>query len=311
MPQLLVLLLLAALTSPALADVPYPTCADAGCGDPRDFGSYLFLAPNQLPNDFNPAARSSWKYNAGTGMDVPGAWQVTTGRPDVVVAVLDSGIRWNADDVARKVALNPGELPPPAGCEVHDCNGDGFVSVDDYAGLPDANGNGRLDGQDLILAFSDGVDDDHNGYVDDIAGWDFADNDNDPEDLVNFGHGTGEAEDSTGEANNGGGMPGVAPSALFMPLKVADSFVAFGSDFSQAVVYAVENGAAVIQEALGALGASPSSQAAIDLAYRHGVPIIASAAVAEWVAAHHAAEELSDLVADLAALVAKAGELSG
>ena len=148
MPQLLVLLLLTVLASPALADVPYPTCSDAGCTEPRDFGSYLFLAPGQLPNDFNPAARSSWKYNPGTGMDVPGAWQVTTGRPDVVVAVLDSGIRWNAVDVARKVALNRRELPPPAGCEVHDCNGDGFVSVDDYAGLPDANGNGRLDGQD-------------------------------------------------------------------------------------------------------------------------------------------------------------------
>ncbi len=276
--RLLLPLCLFLLAAQASADVPFPTCADAGCSDPRDFGAYLFLPPGQLPDDFDPASGGAWKYNAGSGMDVPSAWQVTTGRPDVVVAVLDSGIRWHAADVARKVALNRDELPPPAGCAVHDCNGDGFVSVDDYAGLPDANGNGLLDGQDLIRAFSDGVDDDRNGYVDDIAGWDFADGDNDPEDVVDYGHGTGEAEDSTGEANNGGGMPGVAPSAMFMPLKVADSFVAFGPDFAQAVVYATENGAAVVQEALGAIGASPSSQAAIDYAYRRGVPVMASAA---------------------------------
>ncbi|MBW2242031.1 MAG: VCBS repeat-containing protein [Deltaproteobacteria bacterium] len=278
MRTMLLLVSIMLLAQGAAADVPFPTCADAGCSDPRDFGSYLFVAPGQLPNDFDPAAKSSWKYNPRTGMDVVSAWQISTGRPDVVVAVLDSGIRWHARDVARKVALNKRELPPPPGCEVHDCNGDGFVSVDDYAGILDANGNGLLDGQDLILAYSDGIDDDRNGYVDDIAGWDFADGDNDPEDLVDYGHGTGEAEDSTGEANNGGGMPGVAPNVLFMPLKVADSFVAFGTDFAQAVVYATENGAAVVQEALGAIGASPSSQAAIDFAYRHGVPIMASAA---------------------------------
>ena len=37
-----------------------------------------------------------------------------------------------------------------------------------------------IDPQDLILAFSDGVDDDANGYVDDICGWDIQEDDNDP-----------------------------------------------------------------------------------------------------------------------------------
>jgi len=263
---------------PAAADVPYPGCADVGCSDPGDFGAYLFLPPGGLPDDFDPAARSSWKYNPGTGMDVVGAWAVSTGRPDVVVAVLDSGIRWGEPDLAGKVALNVGELPPPPGCAVHDCNGDGFVSVADYAGVADANGNGFLDGQDLILAYSDGVDQDENGFVDDIAGWDFLDDDNDPSDDVDFGHGTGEAEDSTAEANNGSGMPGVAPNAMFLPLKVGDSFVAFGSTFAQAVVYATDQGAALVQEALGAIAVSRTSQAAIDYAYRRGVPVMASAA---------------------------------
>ncbi|MDJ0789579.1 MAG: S8 family serine peptidase, partial [Myxococcota bacterium] len=271
----LCLLLLAA---PAASEVPFPACQAPACTDPADFASYLFLPPGVFPNDYDPNAGGSWKYNPGIGMDIEGAWQITTGRPDVVVAVLDSGIRWRARDLARKVALNTGELPIPAGCASHDCNGDGFVSVDDFPDTPDTNGNGLLDGQDLIRTFSDGVDDDGNGFVDDIAGWDFADNDNDPDDQVDYGHGTGEAEDSTGEANNGSGMPGVAPNAMFLPLKVADSFIAVGSDFAQAVVYSVDIGADVVQEALGTISAGPASQAAIDYAYRRGVPVMASAA---------------------------------
>ena len=59
---------------------------------------------------------------------------------------------------------------------------------------------GILTPEDLIIAFSDGIDHDHNGYVNDIAGWNFVDNNNDPYDEVHYGHGTGEEEDSTGEA---------------------------------------------------------------------------------------------------------------
>src|SRR6185436_4141212 len=98
-----------------------------------------------------------------------------------------------------------------------DCNCDGEFTVSDYAQTPtlkpdpdpdaglirgDRNRNGILDAGDLILNFSDGFDDDGNGYVDDIAGWDFMKDDNDPFDDTRYGHGTGEANDSTAAANN-------------------------------------------------------------------------------------------------------------
>jgi hypothetical protein len=273
------------LAAPARADFPFPTCADADCSDPADFGSYLFLAPGQLPNDFDPEDGGAWKYLPGSGMNVNGAWQVTTGRPDVVGAVLDSGIRWSDARVARAIWLNAGELPLPPGCAAQDCNGDGFVSVDDFAAVPDGNGSGFLDGQDLILAYSDGIDGDGNGYVDDIAGWDFHDGDNDAFDDVDYGHGTGEAEDQVSEANDGSGLPGFAPSSRFVPLRVADSFVAMGSEFSQAVVYATDLGVDLISEALGTLSAGRVDQAAIDYAYERGIPLIASAADEE--SRHH------------------------
>ena len=269
---------LALVTGVSSAEVPYPTCESAGCTDPSDFGSYLFLQRGQLPNDFDRRDSDSWKYRARSGLNVVRAWRITTGRPDVVIAILDSGIRWNKADLAASVALNEAELPVPVGCAEHDCNGDGFVSIVDFTGTPDRNGNGLLDGQDLIYEYSDGIDDDNNGYVDDIAGWDFYQDDNDPFDDVDHGHGTSRAEEMVAEANNGGGTPGFAPSSLFLPLRVADSFIAVGSDFAQAVVYAVDRRVSLISEALGALSATPTSQGAIDYAYRRGIPMVASAA---------------------------------
>src|SRR5436305_3916889 len=69
---------------------------------------------------------------------------------------------------------------------------------------PATNGKLVLTPEALILAFSDGRDHDHNGFANDIAGWNFVDNTNDPYDDVQYGHGSGEAQDSTAEADTGG-----------------------------------------------------------------------------------------------------------
>src|SRR5207244_2343751 len=98
------------------------------------------------------------------------------------------------------------------------------VNVDDYANDPRVNMNdprrvgppGVITPQDLLIAFSDGTDADHNGFVDDIAGWDFVDNDNDPFDDVQYGHGTGEARDSTAEAAQHHNQPGVLPHVILV-----------------------------------------------------------------------------------------------
>ena len=224
------------------------------------------------------------------------AWQTTTGRPDVTIAVLDSGIKWNDAgamlDLRRKTWLNRGELPVPDGCTQHDCNGDGVFNVTDYAGDPRVDlGDPRRVGpagvmtpQDLIIAFSNGNDGDANGFVDDIAGWDFLDNDNDAYDDVQYGHGTGEAQGSTSEANNGSNA-GSCPNCMFIPMRVGDSFVADVNNFAQAVIYGVDNGVLVIQEALGTLNNTQLARQAVEYAYDHGVAVIASAA--DEAAQHH------------------------
>lgn len=245
------------------------------------------------------------------GMGVNQAWEITTGRPDVVIAVIDSGIRWEEEErmnLVKKYYINRGELPMPAGGPNasdtrfggYDVNGDGAFNVEDYWNDPsatDLNGNGVVDPDDLIHIFSDGVDDDNNGYVDDISGWDFYENDNNPLDDVDHGHGTGEAIDSTAEmAVDGEGCqdcpgsglgegPGTAPNCMMMPCRVGSSFIADVNHFSEAVIYAVDNGASVIQEALGTLNHTSFGQAAIDYAYENGV--IINASQADEAAAHH------------------------
>lgn len=231
------------------------------------------------------------------GFSLDRAWQHELGRDDVVIAVLDSGIRWNSADLSNKLFLNRGELPLPTGAETYDANGDGVFDIRDYSADPavgDSNGNGRLDPGDLILVFSNGKDDDRNGYPDDICGYDFfgfdgptnaADGDNDPADDTDFGHGTGIASTAAAETGNALGDVGVCPRCRVLPVRVGDSFVVDANRFARGVAFATHAGAAVIGAALGSYNNPPAARAAIDLAYHAGVPVIVSAA--DEFAYHH------------------------
>jgi len=223
------------------------------------------------------------------GMSVDTAWQLTLGRDDVVIAVLDSGIRWRNRDLADQVWLNAGELPWPLGAASHDADGDGALRARDYATDPrvgDRNGNGFVDAGDLVLAFFDCTDGDGNGYADDIAGYDFFGTghcgntvaDNDPGDDTDFGHGTGIAATAAGATNNGIGGAGVCPRCRILPVRVGDSFVVDANRFARGLEFAVEAGAAVVASALGSYNDTPAARRAVDLAYERGVELIGSAA---------------------------------
>ena len=126
--------------------------------------------------------------------------------------------------------------------------------------------------EDLIIAFTDGIDHDHNGYANDIAGWNFVDNTNDPYDDVQYGHGTGEDEDSTAEANTSAGEIGACPNCTVLPLRVGESFVADANRFAEAAhLRDRPRRRASIQEALGTYNDPVFARQAIDYAYDHGV----------------------------------------
>ncbi|HSG06015.1 MAG TPA: S8 family peptidase, partial [Nitrospiria bacterium] len=98
-----------------------------------------------------------------------------------------------------------------------------------------------------------GVDDDGNGYIDDVHGWDFENNDNDP--MDDNGHGTHTAGTIAGVGNNGLGITGVAWRAAVMPLKFMDSTGSgFSSNAAAALIYAANAGAQISNNSWGCFG---------------------------------------------------------
>jgi hypothetical protein len=284
-------------SAPRTAPGPAPSCWPGLPGTdpalcPPDDPTYgrRWEFRSDIPAEIDRASMHPRELDLGSiGFSLDRAWQRTTGRDDVVIAVLDSGIRWHYRDLTEKLYLNPGELPPPEGSATHDGNGDGLFTVSDYAGDPrvtDRNENGILDPGDLILAFSDCRDDDGNGYADDISGYDFFSGDrcgasgadNDPADQTDFGHGTGIAATAAAQTDNGLRDAGVCPRCRVLPVRVGDSFVVDANQFARGVEFSVHAGAAVIASALGSYNNTPAARAAVDFAYEHDVPIIASAA---------------------------------
>lgn len=102
---------------------------------------------------------------------------------------------------------------------------------------------------------ANGIDDDQNGYIDDIRGWDFTGSgDNDPNDSPADGHGTHVAG-MIAAARNSNDVTGVAPDAKIMPIRVFDATTTIGDPsfnvrLIQGIDYAINNGAKVINLSL-------------------------------------------------------------
>ncbi len=122
---------------------------------------------------------------------------------------------------------------------------------------------------------ANGVDDDQNGYIDDIIGWNFMGKNNRPWDFD--GHGTLVAG-IIGAAHNDVGIAGINPNARIMVLKGVGNFGTTRPSFiAEAIVYAVDNGAKVINISVGGAHASRMVQAAVDFAHQQGVLVVAAA----------------------------------
>lgn len=119
----------------------------------------------------------------------------------------------------------------------------------------------------------DGIDNDENGYVDDVHGWDFTADDNKP--LDENGHGTHVAG-IVSAAQNSYGATGIAHDAKIMPVRVLDD--AGDGDFSQlarGIYYAVDNGADIVNLSIGG-EYNYSVRAAIAYANANGVFVVAA-----------------------------------
>lgn len=174
-------------------------------------------------------------------VNAPEVWARGYTGQGVTVAVIDSGVDINHEDLRSNIWVNSGEI------------------------------------------VGDGIDNDGNGYVDDYNGWNFGRGQNNNNVLPGTndpgqGHGTHVAG-TVAAANNGIGMTGVAHNAKIMAIRMGDvagnSFVNAGN-LAQAIRYAVDNGAQVINMSLG--WSDPDGSVRDALAYAASRNVIAVSA---------------------------------
>lgn len=175
---------------------------------------------------------------AGADIDALEAWALGPAVNPVTVAFVDTGIDYMHDDLSGNLWQNPGEIP-----------GNAF-------------------------------DDDGNGYVDDSLGWNFVDDNNDVMDQS--GHGTQVAGIAGAITNNGEGISGLARNCRMMALRVAYStpsgdVVLESVLAANAIVYAADNGASILNLSWGDTVRSSIIADAVSYAAEKGLLIIAAA----------------------------------
>lgn len=199
--------------------------------------NYIYTA-SRLPND--PRFPELWALQNPNGIDIgaPKAWDVQTGVPGIRVAIIDTGVDYTHADLQANMWHNPGE-----------------------------SGGGRE---------HNGVDDDANGFVDDVFGWDFAGKDSDPKD--DNGHGSHVAGTIAATGDNHVGVVGVNWRASIMACKfLTANGSGSASDAIEAILYAAENGARVANNSWGGGGFSQALRDAIEFARQKNVIFVAAA----------------------------------
>ena len=168
---------------------------------------------------------------AGADAKATTAWDKTTGSGSIVIAIIDDGVDINHPGL--RIFTNPGE-----------------------------SGNGKE---------TNALDDDGNGFLNDVHGWDFANNDNNPSPVGTNGHGTGTAGVAAGTFSVGTKTAGMAGGCTVLPVKIADDTGDFTTDaaIGTAIIYA-STFADVLSNSWGGGSESPFIDAAIDYAVAHG-----------------------------------------
>ncbi len=209
-------------------------------GQAKDKTDKVTDEPSALFND--PAIKQAWGLKKS---DAARAWSVTQGSSKTVVAVIDTGIDEFHEDLKSNLWINPGESGT------------------------DEKGHDKA---------SNGIDDDGNGFVDDVHGWNFVSNNNHLDD--NHGHGTHIAGIIGAEAGNGKGISGISPKVSLMVLKYFDPKVPNTDNLKNtiaAINYAVKMGAHVINYSGGGTDYSQEEHDAVASADAKGILFVAAA----------------------------------
>lgn len=206
----------------------------------KDQTNIVVDEPSALFND--PAIKQAWGLKKS---DAARAWAVSQGSKDVIIAVIDTGIDINHEDLKNNLWVNKGETGT------------------------DSKGRDKR---------TNGIDDDGNGFVDDVHGWNFVSNNGRLND--NHGHGTHIAGIIGAEASNKKGISGIAPNVSLMILKYFDPKVPNTDNLKNTVAsihYAIKMGAHIINYSGGGVEYSQDEYDAVKEADKRGILFVAAA----------------------------------
>jgi len=208
------------------------------------------------PNDDH--FTDQWNLDA-TKLQLEKAWDFTTGDSTIIVAVIDQGTFWQHEDLVDNIWQNLGEDA--------DCDGHTIEKI---------NGEWQYDPEDINY-----TDDDGNGQTDDFIGWNCYDDSNI---FYPCYHGTAVSGIIGAKTNNNIGVSGVAggwnekPGVKIMPIQInIYDNAPQPSLVDEAIEYAVNNGADVINLSLGWATQYSNITLALELAYRNKCIIVCSA----------------------------------
>jgi hypothetical protein len=216
-------------------------------------------------------AREAWSVWDTENGEIPGS-------REIVIAVVDDGVEYTHPDLWQNIWINQDEIPEEYFALI-DTSGDGFVTAEEAVYFCGD------DLRDVITILKDGVDNDGDGAVDNIIGWDTgknsgdADDDNNPM-PVNNSHGTHVSGLAGAVTHNGVGVASVASHVSIMPVKAsADEDSNSISSGYDGILHAARAGADIINCSWGGDGqASTYAQGVINTAYNtYGSLIVAAA----------------------------------
>lgn len=264
----------------------------------RDGQSYPLLPYTPATTPTDPNSGQWWE----TTMNLPQAWNNSTGSNGTILAIIDTGFALNHEEFSGRWQENSSEMGSAAtenpslrnctdqmialdkSCNLIDDNFDGVV--DNETGTTSRENTSQLNCSDQSKTLDKNcnlVDDDENGFVDDWRGWDFVNFDRSVEagETDQNGSGTHHATYVTGvaaaNANNGVGIAGVNWQTKILPLQaLADEGGGTTLSVARAIGYAVDHGADVISMSLG--GSLPDAylRQAIRDAVAAGVVVVAA-----------------------------------